>query len=159
MSAATGIGVRPAAASDLDALAALDREAFADAWSRPEIAVELGHPAALVLVAETPPGGPVGAYLSARCALDEAEILRLAVAGGARRRGLATALLEDAWDRLRARGVARCFLEVREDNEAAIRFYERSGFETVGRRPLYYPDGCGARVLAAAVPGFVPTSP
>ncbi len=159
MTGASRVAVRVAGAADLDALEALDREGFDDAWSRPEIAVELSHPAAVVLVAGLPPAAPIAAYLSARCALDEAEILRLAVGARWRRRGLATALLGRAWETLRARGVGRCFLEVREDNEAAIRFYERSGFATVGRRPFYYRDGCGARVLAAAVPGFVPTSP
>ncbi len=156
---AAGIAVRRATAGDLDALAALDRAAFADPWSRSEIAVEIGHPAALVLVAEPTAGPPVAGYLSARRTLDHAEILRLAVTAGWRRRGVASALLASAWKRLRARGVGRCFLEVKEDNEAAIRFYERSGFETVGRRPGYYSGGCGARVLAASAPGLVPTSP
>jgi len=36
------------------------------------------------------------------------------------------------------------WLEVHEENRAAIRFYERHGFVKVSRRSNYYPDGKAA---------------
>ncbi|OYZ12964.1 MAG: hypothetical protein B7Y39_18535 [Bdellovibrio sp. 28-41-41] len=36
------------------------------------------------------------------------------------------------------------WLEVHEENRAAIQFYERHGFEKVSRRSNYYPDGNAA---------------
>lgn len=46
-------------------------------------------------------------------------------------------------------------LEVRESNAAAIRVYKRHGFEEVGRRKKFYPDGEGA-VLMNRAPGRPP---
>jgi len=38
------------------------------------------------------------------------------------------------------RGVATVLLEVRPSNFAAIRLYEKTGFQTIGVRPNYYPQ-------------------
>lgn len=38
-------------------------------------------------------------------------------------------------------------LEVRTDNARAACFYDKHGFEQIGFRKNYYPDGCDARVL------------
>jgi ribosomal-protein-alanine N-acetyltransferase len=41
----------------------------------------------------------------------------------------------------RASGAASLFLEVADDNVAALALYERLGFVTVGMRPNYYARG------------------
>ena len=56
----------------------------------------------------------------------------LAVAPGARRRGVGRALLAEAEQRLRAAGCPKINLQVRPDNPAAIAFYERIGFAVEG---------------------------
>ena len=71
----------------------------------------------------------------------EAELLRIAVAPEARGRGLGRALLEACQRELAEEGLAQLFLEVRPTNLAAIRLYERCGWEPCGRRPRYYSDG------------------
>ena len=85
--------------------------------------------------------GVVG-FVVVRTAADEMEILNLAVAPEARRQGVASALLDAAFEHSRRAGSARVFLEVRESNAAARRFYERRGFHAIGRRTRYYrhPD-------------------
>jgi ribosomal-protein-alanine N-acetyltransferase len=40
-------------------------------------------------------------------------------------------------------GAENAFLEVRVSNQAAIVLYERIGFQQVGLRKQYYPDGDG----------------
>jgi ribosomal protein S18 acetylase RimI-like enzyme len=77
-----------------------------------------------------------------RRVLDEAEILMLA--SRARRVGHALHLLEQTRTRLHALGVRRLFLEVAEDNQAAINLYRRAGFRSVGRRSAYYRTGADA---------------
>ena len=69
---------------------------------------------------------------------DEHEILNIAVAPEARRRGIAEALIRDAQRRLSG----RLFLEVRESNAPARLLYRKLGFHEAGRRPGYYskPD-------------------
>ncbi len=67
----------------------------------------------------------------------ENEVLNLVVDPLARRRGVAKALLSQAFGALRG----SWFLEVRASNWAAIRLYQGLGFAQVGSRPGYYPDG------------------
>lgn len=61
-----------------------------------------------------------------------ARILSIAVTQAVRGRGLATALLAEADNYFTTKGVQRVRLEVRPDNQSAIRVYEKSG---------YYPGG------------------
>jgi ribosomal-protein-alanine N-acetyltransferase len=65
---------------------------------------------------------------------DEHEVLNLAVAPAARRRGVARNLLQYAL----AAAPGRWFLEVRASNLPAIRFYENACFQASGRRENYY---------------------
>jgi [ribosomal protein S18]-alanine N-acetyltransferase len=66
----------------------------------------------------------------------EWEILNLAVAPAVRRQGVGRQLLSDVLER----HTGECFLEVRESNESARRFYEQLGFKTVTRRLQYYAN-------------------
>jgi ribosomal-protein-alanine N-acetyltransferase len=66
----------------------------------------------------------------------EWEILNLAVAPAVRRQGIGRQLLSAALERR----TGQCFLEVRESNEAARRFYERLGFKEVTKRLRYYSN-------------------
>jgi ribosomal-protein-alanine N-acetyltransferase len=73
-----------------------------------------------------------------RMMADEAEILNLAVDSRVRRRGMGSRLIEDTIATLKAAGIKKIFLEVRESNEAARSFYARMGFTEAGRRRDYY---------------------
>jgi [ribosomal protein S18]-alanine N-acetyltransferase len=67
----------------------------------------------------------------------ENEVLNLAVDPVARRRGVAKALLAQAFG-----AIPGCwFLEVRESNAVAIGLYQSLGFVAAGTRPGYYSDG------------------
>jgi [ribosomal protein S18]-alanine N-acetyltransferase len=100
---------------------------------------------ALALVREL--NGKVIAFLIARQAADEAEILNLAVARHFRSRGEGGTLLRAAVEQFRSRGVKRVFLEVRESNAAGIVFYRKHGFSEAGRRSGYYRDREEAAVV------------
>lgn len=80
-------------------------------------------------------------FVLMRVALDEAEILTLAVRPAARRRGIARILVSRAVREAARRGAARLFLEVAEDNAPAIALYAGLGFALTGRRPRYYARG------------------
>jgi ribosomal protein S18 acetylase RimI-like enzyme len=73
---------------------------------------------------------PTDAYLS-----------RLAVAPELAGRGVGQRLLDAALDATRQLGLARCVLEVADDNTRAIALYQRAGFTEIGRASTTDPDG------------------
>ncbi len=74
-----------------------------------------------------------------------ARLYSIAIDARHRGRGLAAALLADAERVAGGRGRTRLSLEVRDDNGAAIRLYERLGYRLTGRTADYYADGASAR--------------
>jgi ribosomal-protein-alanine acetyltransferase len=80
----------------------------------------------------------IGGFLVARRIASDIEILNLAVRPEARRRGMGSELLREAFAWGKSLGVNSALLEVRETNLAALQFYARHGFKAVGRRKQYY---------------------
>lgn len=138
---------------DLDLVAALHAGCFAEAWDRAAIAALLAMPGAFGLLAADG-AAPLG-FLLARAAAGEAEILSLGVSLPARRRGWGARLVEAGLDRMAQEGARRIYLEVAEDNMAAIELYRARGFAQIGRRAAYYRSqhgtATGALVLARAL--------
>lgn len=77
-------------------------------------------------------------FLFVRVVADEMEILNLAVEPAERERGVGGALLDAALSYGAQAGAARVFLEVRESNLRARRFYQERCFVVTDRRPRYY---------------------
>jgi len=140
--------VRTAHAEDIPRIAWLEQLGFPDPWSLELLSYESRHPLSLLLVAAWEESAPAAGYAAFRQGAQEAELLRLAVAPGERRRGVANTLVRAGLERLAPAGVRTCFLEVRIENTGAIAFYRRLGFTEVGRRTSYYRDGSDALVYA-----------
>ena len=122
--------IRAASEQDLPAIAAIQSAApEASHWNpRDYLTYECR-------VAEE--GSAVVGFIVARALAErEWEILNLAVAPNARRRGIGRHLLGDTL----TRHVGEFFLEVRESNATARRFYEYAGFREITRRLQYYDD-------------------
>lgn len=82
---------------------------------------------------------------------DEAHLLNLCVHPALRGQGAGRGLLRHGLAQSRSDGMVCMILEVRDSNQAAIGLYQSEGFEEIGRRRGYYPDGSGredARVMA-----------
>ncbi len=93
----------------------------------------------------------VTGFIVARQVASDLEILNFAVAPEMRRRGVGESLFDAALAWGATFRAEKTFLEVRVSNLAAIRFYERHGFEVTGRRPRYYTAPIeDALVLAVA---------
>ena len=86
-----------------------------------------------------------------RCVSDEAELLFIVVGASHRCSGFGTLLLESLIEEVGKRGIRTLFLEVSDANSAAQRLYEKLGFERIGFRERYYPDGTSALVLSKAL--------
>jgi len=111
-------------------------------WSAAEFADMLADPGVRLFTRDDM------AFLVARRAGPEAEILTLCTAPEARRQGTARALLDafEAW--ARQAGVEELFLEVAATNTPARSLYDRAGFTARGHRKDYYTDGGRTRVHA-----------
>ena len=128
-----------------DVFAALHAQAFPEPWAPSEFhGLLLGLGAVGLVASENEE--PVGmVVLSA--AGGEAEILTLAVAPKARRRGIAGALMKAAEEAAREKQSDVLFLEVAADNEPARALYRALGFSQAGLRKAYYRSGGDALVL------------
>jgi len=136
---------------DLPKVAALEQLVFTDPWPEALYASELGQPDRFQRVVFAPSGELV-AYLFACWQVDELHILKVATHPSFQGMGLATALLQAAWEEgVRRKGEALT-LEVRVSNRRAIELYQRLGYRVVGRRPRYYQDGEDALVMTAPLP-------
>lgn len=138
--AQTDLCIRRATPADLDGICRIEAEAFITPWSRQALATELERDRALFTVAGLTDSGVIDGFMCTWLVADEAHILKIAVDCNLRRRGIGTRLLTDAMACLKERGAKMAYLEVRPSNAAARRFYERAGFDRIGRRPRYYPD-------------------
>ncbi len=99
-------------------------------------------PSGMMLVAEldtmTPP--KVVGFVAFRRAIDEADLMNLAVDPEHHHQGAGKALLEEARQRLIKAGAKRVFLEVRLSNKSALALYYSVGFGIRALRKNYYQD-------------------
>jgi ribosomal-protein-alanine N-acetyltransferase len=70
-------------------------------------------------------------------------ILTIDVAPEYRRKGIAQKLLREIEDILRERGIKECRLEVRENNTAALKLYQKLGYTKIGKLEKYYGTAHG----------------
>jgi len=77
-------------------------------------------------------------FLVARRVLTDLEILNIAVRQSARRCAIGSKLLHEAQAWGQTFFADNAILEVRASNLAALRFYDRHGFQVSGRRKNYY---------------------
>ena len=71
----------------------------------------------------------------------DSELLSIATSSAHQRSGIGTALLDAGLAHLDFAKGDKMFLEVREGNTKARRFYEKHGFEPYAERKKYYADG------------------
>jgi tRNA threonylcarbamoyl adenosine modification protein YeaZ len=128
------IAIRTASSSESPILAAMHAECFDNPWGAPEFARLMAMPGALSRIAMD--GNEPVAFLLARQAADEAEILTIGTRPFARRRGIAKRLIADLARSLP--DAKSLFIEVADGNRAAKGLYEREGFKVAGARRGYY---------------------
>ena len=130
------VTIRTLGYSDLPQVIAIERRAFPTPWSLAMFVLELSKPSG-ICVAAIEERRIVGYLICSRYA-DVWHLMNIAIDPPARRRGIATALLEEMI--ARAGSDASYTLEVRPSNVHAIALYERFGFRSAGTRRRYYQD-------------------
>ncbi len=126
--------------SGADLVASLHLESFpadtGERWGAHDIWQVMRMPGIFCVIARRG-DKPLG-YALALVIVDECELLSLGVIESARRTGVARALVQYLKHECVIWPVQRLFLEVREDNDAAMLMYESEGFRIIGRRINYY---------------------
>ena len=128
--------LRPAVASDLDAIQRIEHLVFSDPWSAESFAPEFTDPYTWFRVAEVE--GELVGYVVARIVAQQGEIANIAVIPAQQGTGLGGRLLDAAVAAADAEDCEAVWLEVRVSNNAAQRLYASRGFEPIGRRRGYY---------------------
>lgn len=130
------LDIRRLTYADLPQVIAIERRAFPTPWSLAMFVLELSKPGGECLAVRR--DGTLTGYVICSRYDDVWHIMNVAVDPLERRRGIATALLDELIRRLGED--ARLTLEVRPSNAGAIALYERFGFLGAGTRTRYYQD-------------------
>ena len=153
--------VRPMAAADAEAMAALESTCFAgaghDPWTASMFLAELdpAAPAARSWWVAHDDGELIG-FAGGMVVDGGVEILDVAVAPAHRREGIARKLLAHVSYDAQMLGCTSASLEVEDGNEGAIALYASLGFSESGRRRGYYGAGLDALVMTAPLPLVLP---
>ncbi len=132
------ITVRDATLSDIQHIAALERECFSAPWSENAIQDTMERENSVFLVAER--DGEICGYVGSYHAAGEGYITNVAVSGKMRRCGVGRALVCALKEKAKEKAFSFLTLEVRVGNLAAIALYESLGFDNLGRRPRFYSN-------------------
>lgn len=131
--------LRPLTRADLDALEDMERLLFgAGAWSRASLAEEIEGPGRWYVGAQDTASGELVGYAGLWFDGYDAQVMTVGTRPEAQGRGVGRLLLDALLGQAREVRAGDVLLEVRVDNEPALRLYERAGFERFGRRKGYY---------------------
>ena len=127
---------RPMTEADVESVLNIEFAAFSHPWTRGIFldCIKSGYECWLMFL-----GGQQVGHGVLSAAGDECHLLNLTVKPESQSNGLGGKLLDHLMLHGKKRGAETAFLEVRESNHPAIRLYERSGFNEIGRRRDYYP--------------------
>jgi ribosomal-protein-alanine N-acetyltransferase len=148
------IELRPMAEADLPAVMAIENAIYAFPWTPGNFLDSLAACYSCWIYARK---GEVIGYAVVMLAADEAHLLNLSIAAAWQNQGYGSLLLQCLCEVARGQGARVIFLEVRPSNIAALRLYERHGFQRVGLRREYYPaQACREDALILSLPLSLP---
>ncbi|QER41966.1 ribosomal-protein-alanine N-acetyltransferase [Thermodesulfobacterium sp. TA1] len=123
---------------DLKFIAWLEKELFEEPWDYQTLWAEFKNPFSKIWILKHQEE-KLG-YLIFRQILDEAEILRIGIKKEHQKKGLGTFLLNEFLRYLKTNGLKKIHLELRVDNQPALKLYQKMGFQEVYLRKGYYQN-------------------
>jgi ribosomal-protein-alanine N-acetyltransferase len=138
--------IEDASPSHQERLYEIERECFdREAFTKRQIAQLLADYNSVSLIAKENDkivGFVIGTISAYKRALN-GHVLTIDVIPKHRRKGIGEMLLREVEDIFKQKGVNICYLEVRENNIAAIGLYKKTGYKTIRRLEHYYGDANG----------------
>jgi ribosomal-protein-alanine acetyltransferase len=140
------VKIEDASVRFMDKLYEIEKQCFErEAFTKQQIAYLLTDYNAIGLAARV--NGEIAGFIIGRIDIGInmpfAHILTIDIAPSHRRKGIAQKLLHEIEAIFKERGVKECRLEVREDNVAASKLYQKLGYKKVGKLEKYYGDSHG----------------
>lgn len=133
---------------DLDQILLIEQDLFGvTAWSRELFLDEISRLGSSRWYKVLCENDLIIGYVGMAITGSSADIQTIAVISEKQRAGHGAQLLELALAKAKELGVTQIFLEVAVENEAAIKLYQRFGFEQISIRPNYYGAGRNAYVM------------
>ncbi len=132
------IKIRRAKPRDIEAVFQIEEEQFSNPWKKHHFFAELSHDIAFVYVAEDLESREIVGYTIFWIVEETMEIHDIAVTGGHQKRGIGSKLMDFILGTAGQKGVKEIFLEVRESNLKARRFYEKHNFKKIDVRKNYF---------------------
>ncbi|MBR2614807.1 MAG: ribosomal protein S18-alanine N-acetyltransferase [Clostridia bacterium] len=123
---------------DLIKIEKFHKENFIDAWTYSQLASSFLSDKFKGFLVED--NGEILGTVCYDLSIEEGDILHIVVKKEERKKGIATSLLERAFEEVKKIELKALFLEVRESNIPAIKTYEKAGFTKLAERKNYYSD-------------------
>lgn len=133
--------IRKMTIADIPQVLAIQQELAFQDWNERQFQAEINASYALSVVYESETGNRLLGYAIFHLMGPDSELLSIATTRNAQRKGIGAALLDAGISSLDLKNGDKCFLEVRESNVNARKFYESHGFTQYGSRKKYYSDG------------------
>ncbi|WP_082812526.1 ribosomal protein S18-alanine N-acetyltransferase [Cellulomonas timonensis] len=142
--------IRLLGGDDLPELARMEQELFGPgAWSSASLAEELQGPGRWYIGAEDAATGALIGYAGLWFDGFDAQVMTIGTDVAHQGAGVGTVMLDALVAHARELGAGNVLLEVRVDNDPALRLYERAGFRRMGRRRGYYqPENVDAWTMS-----------
>jgi ribosomal-protein-alanine acetyltransferase len=130
----------------LDKLYEIEEQCFdQEAFTKRQIAYLLTNYNTITLVAKA--NNDIAGFIITQVEIENntlfGHIITINVASACRRKGIASKMLQEMEIILKQKGLRECHLEVREDNSAAIKLYQNSGYQKISRLEKYYGKAHG----------------
>ncbi len=140
------IRIETASIRMLDKLCEIEGQCFEqEAFTKRQIAYLLTDYNTIGLIAEA--NNDVAGFIIAQVEIEKetlyGHVITVNVSPAYRRKGIASRMLRETEDILKEKGIRECHLEVREDNSVALKLYQKSGYQKIGRLEKYYGNKHG----------------
>ena len=128
----------PFSENEAEHSACLHQKCFEDAWSVKSFKELSRNICTFGFLAKDINDSKTKGLILGQLCQSEAEIYTLAAHPSQRRQGIATLLIENFIILCLSQSIESIFIEVNENNAAALIFYQNIGFVCYGKRPKYY---------------------
>jgi ribosomal-protein-alanine N-acetyltransferase len=140
------IKIEEASISLIDKLYCIEKKCFeVDAFSKNQIALLLKNHNSISLAAHI--NSELVGFILGQIEVEQdvvvGHIINLDIAPNYQRKGVAQKLMQRIELIFKEKGIKQSYLEVRENNTAALNLYQKYGYEKVTRLKHYYPKAHG----------------